>query len=55
MSKYSKCTDTYEKIDEAALRDLLLFLLYRKVRLWLLSESKIAHKKWARQINDHGN
>lgn len=26
MSKHSKCTDTYEKIDEAALWDLLLFL-----------------------------
>ena len=25
-SKHSKCTDTYEKIDEAALWDLLLFL-----------------------------
>ena len=25
-SKHSKCTDTYEKIDEAALGDLLLFL-----------------------------
>ena len=25
-SKHSKCTDTYGKIDEAALRDLLLFL-----------------------------
>jgi hypothetical protein len=23
MSKHSKCTDTYEKIDEAALWDLL--------------------------------
>ncbi len=26
MSKHSKCTDTYEKNDEAALWDLLLFL-----------------------------
>lgn len=26
MSKHSKCTDTYEKIDEAALWDMLLFL-----------------------------
>ncbi|KAF1174478.1 hypothetical protein B8V24_07425 [Streptococcus agalactiae] len=26
MSKHSKCTDTYEKIDEAALWNLLLFL-----------------------------
>lgn len=25
-SKHSKCTDTYEKIDEAALWDLFLFL-----------------------------
>jgi len=25
MSKHSKCTDTYEKIDEAALWDMLLF------------------------------
>ena len=25
-SKHSKCTDTYGKIDEAVLRDLLLFL-----------------------------
>lgn len=27
MSKHSKCTDTYGKIDEAALWDLLLFFI----------------------------